>query len=168
MNPISVTILRDGRESPRKCTVAALRGLPNITIKNWRRDHAVDAGGLLLLHPAGPPLQSGDAAWPLLLVDSSWHHLAQILRDVKGDPVRRSIPTGFVTAYPRRSNLYRDPEGGLATVEALHAALAVLGHRRDDILEPYYFRDQFLALNANMLALLTAGSLHAPGAAPCP
>ncbi|MFN0206433.1 MAG: ribosome biogenesis domain-containing protein [Planctomycetota bacterium] len=156
MPPVPVLIIRDARESPRKCTIAALRGLPNITIRGWQRDTPIDISGTTFLHPGGDALTLADADRPLLIVDSSWHHLAQIMNDLTGRHVKRSIPAGFVSAYPRKSRIYQDPQSGLASVEALYIALTILGGRRDDILEPYHFRNQFLELNANKFSVLNS------------
>lgn len=154
MPPVPVLIIRDARESPKKCTIAALRGFPNITIRGWQRDTRIDISGATFLHPGGEPLSAADANRTLLIVDSSWHHLAQMMNDLIGAHEKRSIPAGFVSAYPRRSRIYQDPANGLASVEALFIALTILGDRREDILEPYHFRNQFLELNASKLSAI--------------
>jgi pre-rRNA-processing protein TSR3 len=51
------------------------------------------------------------------------------------------------TAYPRKSEIYEDPEGGLATIEALYAALQILRRPTTGLLDSYYWRQQFLQLN---------------------
>jgi pre-rRNA-processing protein TSR3 len=53
----------------------------------------------------------------------------------------------LVTAYPRKSKLFEDPERGLASVEALYAALALLGEQRQELLANYRWARTFLALN---------------------
>ena len=40
----------------------------------------------------------------------------------------RSLPAEVETAYPRRSKVFEDPAGGLATIEAIFAALAIRSH----------------------------------------
>ncbi|MEZ5974147.1 MAG: DUF367 domain-containing protein [Planctomycetota bacterium] len=79
------------------------------------------------------------------MLDSSWTRLPQILERVEGEPVRRSLPR-LVTAYPREGKVVPNPEG-LASVEALYAALCVLGFRDDSLLADYYFADRFKELN---------------------
>ena len=72
-------------------------------------------------------------------------------RRIVGEPGalhHRSLPDGIRTAYPRRSKLFDDPEGGLASVEALFAATAIVGIPRFDLLDHYRWADQFLELNA--------------------
>lgn len=147
-------VIRDGRESAKKCSVLPLRGLPGIEIRAWVRDAPVDAMGCALLHPDGAPLTSADRGRTILLLDASWQHVAPILRDLRGEFVLRSIPAGIGTAYPRRSKLFADPDGGLATVEALYAASAILGEAREDALARYRHAKDFLLLNATRLAEL--------------
>ncbi|MBI3818373.1 MAG: hypothetical protein HY286_06765 [Planctomycetes bacterium] len=143
----NILIIRDARESTRKCSIAAIQGMPNITFRGWRRDHTIALPPHVLLCPGAPPLASEDGGLPLLLVDSSWRHLPQLMRDVRGTFALRSIPAGFASAYPRKSRVFNDPDDGLATVEALFIALAVLGEWRDDILEHYHFKSEFMKIN---------------------
>jgi len=63
----------------------------------------------------------------------------------------RSIPPGFVTVYPRRSKTFDDPANGLASVEALFAASAVLGEENPKLLEGYLWKEQFLEGNRQRL-----------------
>jgi rRNA small subunit aminocarboxypropyltransferase len=161
-NASSVLIVRDGRESARKCSLTALRsrpeirpGLsPEIQFRSWVRERPLEVGDCTLLHPEGERLSRADLGRPLLLVDSSWRHLAQVLRDLRGTLAARSIPEGFVTAYPRRSRVFADPESGLASLEALYVALAILAAPRPDLLEGYRFAPEFLERNAERLAAL--------------
>ncbi|MCX7007575.1 MAG: DUF367 domain-containing protein, partial [Kiritimatiellaeota bacterium] len=103
-----------------------------------------------LLAPEAPPLTAADAGRPLLLLDGSWRHAAQ-MRKAIGTVEARAIPYAWRTAYPRVSKVQADPEAGLATVEALFAAYCILGHRDDALLRFYPWRDKFLELNRNLL-----------------
>ncbi|HIA38186.1 MAG TPA: hypothetical protein EYN86_01530 [Planctomycetes bacterium] len=107
-------------------------------------------GAVTLLHPDGVPLTSADAERPLLLIDSSWRDLPRMLSTVHGDFALRCLPKNLVTAYPRKSKTFEDPETGLASVEALHAATVRLGRRDDSLLEGYYFGDKWLELNPQL------------------
>ncbi len=103
-----------------------------------------------MLAPDAPSLTPADASHPLLLLDANWRHAAKMRRAV--EPVKaRSIPPGWQTAYPRHSKIHTDPAVGLATVEALYAALCTLGCRDDTLLRFYPWRNAFLNLNRNHL-----------------
>lgn len=142
-------VLRDPRESVRKCSLSPLRGLEGIEFRAYLRGRRLDASGRALLHPEGELLGPADAAIGLLLVDCAWRHLPRLLEEVDGDPVRRRLPP-LVTAYPRRSRVFEDPHAGLASVEALYAALALLGRPRPELLRGYRWADAFLAANPGL------------------
>jgi pre-rRNA-processing protein TSR3 len=70
----------------------------------------------------------------------------ELLATVEGDPPRRRLPP-LATAYPRKSRVFEDPERGLASIEALYAALALLGDVRPELLGSYRWAREFLRLN---------------------
>lgn len=145
MFPNILIIVRRG-EDPAKCTVRPLRGTPGLDFLPYPLRHKPDLTRHLLLAPDAPPLTLADADRPLLLLDASWRHAARMRQAV--EPVdARAIPPGWQTAYPRRSKIHADPDAGLATVEALFAALCVLGRRDDILLRFYPWRESFLELN---------------------
>jgi len=150
---IEVMVLRLRKESVRKCSLTALRrrGDGRFRFVDCELGQAVEVGAASLLHPEGELLGLGDAGRRLLLVDSSWRDLPRVLTGVSGDLVRRRLPEGLVTAYPRRSNWFADPATGLASVEALHAALGLLGARDDSVLEGYRWKEEWLRSNAGLL-----------------
>ena len=144
VSPVLIVIRRG--EDPAKCTVRPLRGTPGLEFLPYPLRRRSDLSRHLLLAPDAPPLSAADAGRPLLLLDASWRHAATMRRAV--EPVEtRSIPPGWLTAYPRRSKIHADPETGLATVEALFAALCTLGIRDDSLLRCYPWRAAFLELN---------------------
>ena len=149
MPPSILIVVRRG-EDPAKCTVRPLRGTPGLEFMPYPLRHKPDLSRHLLLAPEAPPLTAADAGRPLLLLDASWRHAAKMRKAV--EPVEaRSIPPGWTTAYPRRSKTHEDPDAGLATVEALYAALCTLGCRDDSLLRFYFWRDAFLDLNRDRI-----------------
>lgn len=147
--PTHVLILRDPRESTKKCSLTPLRGKPSIEFVRYDRERRLDAGERILLHPEGELLSEADRGADLLLVDCAWRRVDSLLATVDGDLIRRRLPT-LETAYPRSSRIFADPDTGLASVEALHAALVILGEPREDLLEEYRWRDEFLRLNPQL------------------
>ncbi len=146
---MDVLVVRDARESTRKCSLMPLRGTPGIRFVKYDRDRRVDAGNRILLHPEGEELRAEDGAPTLLVVDCSWRRVDLLLDTIDGDLTRRRLPP-LRTAYPRRSRIAEDPTSGLASVEALFAALCVLGETRLDLLDDYRWRDEFLRLNPGL------------------
>lgn len=148
-----VLILRLKKESPKKCSLTALRrrGDPRFAWLDCELGQEVEVGEVTLLHPEGEELGPADAARPLLLVDSSWRDLPRVLAGVRGGLAPRRLPDGLATAYPRRSNWFEDPANGLASIEALHAAMSRLGVRDDALLDGYRWKDEWLERNAALL-----------------
>lgn len=144
-----VLILRDPRESTKKCSLTPLRGKPAIEFVRYDRERRVPVGERILLHPEGELLSAADCGRDLLLVDCAWRRVDSLLATVEGELVHRRLPP-LRTAYPRTSKLFEDPSAGLASVEALYAALFLLGEPRADLLAEYHWRDDFLRLNPEL------------------
>jgi pre-rRNA-processing protein TSR3 len=151
LNP-DILILRDPRESPKKCSLTPLRERDDVQFLNHKGGLVVETAGRFLLHHEGEELSAADAHLGILLVDSSWRRLPLLLRSLAGDPPRRRLPR-LVTAYPRKSSVYEDPDAGLASIEALFAATCLLGRPQLDLLDDYRWRDEFLASNGERLGL---------------
>lgn len=148
---LDVLILRDPRESAKKCSLTPLHGVPGVRFVVYRADRRVDAAGRVLLHPDGEELRAADRGAGLFVVDCAWRKVDQLLATVDGAPVRRRLPP-FATAYPRKSKLFQDPDRGLASVEALYAALALLGRPSPELLVGYRWADDFLRLNPELVS----------------
>ena len=147
-----VLILRDPRESVKKCSLTPLRGMEGIAFVDYAPERRVDGAGRVLLHTEGELLSEADAGRDLLLIDCSWRRVEPLLRTVDGEPVKRRLPP-LVTAYPRRSKAFQDPDQGLASVEALFAALALMGAPRPELLRDYRWAEGFLEANRDALGL---------------
>jgi len=170
-----VVILRHPRERLSKCSLEPLRGRwPGLHFIRADPGVRYDARGHLLLTVDAPALgppdarlageapgqpAPGTAAWsdevrkalragmrPLLLLDATWRLLPQLGAALvnREAALPRSLPP-VPTAYPRVSKIARDPEAGLASVEALYLALRVLGHNEPALLADYPWRERFLA-----------------------
>jgi len=144
-----VLILRDPRESVQKCSLTPLRGREDVEFLKYDPNKRYDAGGRVLLHHEGELLTEADAGAGLFLVDSSWRRLPKLLDRVDGRPIRRRLPD-LLTAYPRKSQIFQDPERGLASIEALYAAMHILSGPRPDLLEGYPWAEEFLRLNPSL------------------
>ncbi|MCY2958685.1 MAG: hypothetical protein NTY35_00810 [Planctomycetota bacterium] len=146
---LDVLILRDPRESTAKCSLTPLRGFPGVCFFTWKHDRRFEVGTRVLLHADGEEITAADAGRPLLLIDCAWRRVPTLLATCDGELSLRRLPK-LVTAYPRKSHTFVDPEQGLASVEALYAALALLGRPTPDLLVGYRFADAFLAANPGL------------------
>jgi len=104
------------------------------------------------------PLSPLDSGCGLFLLDSTWNYEAIMHTTLKQNHtlVYRSLPPGFVTAYPRKQTKCIKPEEGLSTLEALYIAYTILGRDTSTLLESYYWKNLFLQKNTHQLSLLTS------------
>ena len=145
MTPIPTTVIRHAKERISKCSLRFLHGRPEMTFHRCRPGFRFDATGYTLLAVDAPPLSAADAGRPLLLLDSTWRWLPQLVACLDGEPVRRSIPGDVRTAYPRVSKVFDDPDAGLASIEALYLARRILGDDDATLLDGYHWKAEFLA-----------------------
>ncbi|MFT5689737.1 MAG: pre-rRNA-processing protein TSR3, partial [Planctomycetota bacterium] len=149
---LDVLILRDPKESKAKCSLTPLRGMDGVRFVEYNAQRQVQVGKRVLLHAEGPvmsPLDLEEAQDGLLLIDCSWRRVSKLMRTVEGETVARRLPP-LKTAYPRKSRTFVDPEEGLASVEALVAALSLLGKPRPEFLDAYRWRERFFELNPGL------------------
>jgi len=143
---MDILIVHDPREPSKKCSLTPLRGMPGVRFVPMVGGKRVDAGRRIWLHPEGDELGPSDRGIGLLLIDCTWRRLSKLSKRIDGELLRRRLPK-LVTAYPRRSKLLPDPAHGLASIEALYAAIALLDVPRPELLEQYRWAAEFLAAN---------------------
>ncbi len=162
-------ILVDRTERPKKCTILPLAYREDFHIVRFDRRYPIrPLAGSLLLHPDGALLTTHpadrierDEGIVLSAIDCNWRRLDAILGRVVGPlPPQVRIPDGFLTAYRRRNQRDLDPEGGLATIEALFLASAFLGVWDESLLKEYAMAAEFLALNASLFERHGIGPEH--------
>lgn len=147
MTPSTVIIVHP-KERRAKCTVARLRGDPRFAFYKSPRRPA-DLSNYVRLGLDGPPLSEADADCGLLILDGTWRWVEGMTRHVAEVPVR-SLPP-LTTAYPRISKTFDDPAQGLATIEAVYAALAILQRDATGLLDEYPWGEEFLRQNRDWL-----------------
>ncbi|GAC57084.1 hypothetical protein GOHSU_16_00405 [Gordonia hirsuta DSM 44140 = NBRC 16056] len=154
-------VVVDRTERVQKCTILPLAYRDDFEIRRVRRGAPVEPlTGDLLLHPdgeslatLGPRLIAAGPVGRLSAIDCIWKQLDGFLSCI-GRPLPQpaAIPPGFVTAYPRKNKVDLDPDGGLATIEALFIAAAFLGVWDETLLAEYYFGPAFLEANREVFA----------------
>jgi len=142
-----VTVIRHPRENLKKCSLRHLHTHPNFEFFTAVDGFSFDATGYTVLEIDAPGMSPEDIGRPLLLLDSTWHLLPKIRAKIYGNFVSRSLPASIISAYPRISKMHSDPSG-LATVEALYAALRAMGDIDCQIIKDYPFALSFLKLNS--------------------
>ncbi|MCE5294648.1 MAG: DTW domain-containing protein [Chlamydiales bacterium] len=154
MNYPLTIIIRHARENLKKCSLRGLEGRSDFAFYRYPhcatgKEDLPDLSGCILLDMAGEPLSHKDAQSGFILLDGTWklaEKMQNNIPEIQNLP-KRSIPQGFVTAYPRRQDDCPDPEAGLASIEALYIAYHAAGRPTDGLLDGYHWKDQFLEKN---------------------
>ena len=147
----AVVVIRHYKERLAKCSLQPLVGREGYRFLRSEPGFAYDATGHTLLGLEGEVISPADEDRPLLILDGTWRYLPVMVDQLRGEPVRRTLPAQLQTAYPRVSKLYADPNRGLASVEALYAALCLLGKPDPTVLQGYRWAQEFLAANQQAL-----------------
>jgi len=132
------------KENRRKCSLEPLRDHPRLRFIDYQHGDRIHVPGHILLEMGAPLLTPVDAGRPLLILDATWRLTPALRQSLVGELCARSLPPSLSTAYPRHSKLFPDPAGGLASVEALFAGLAMLGQHDESLLDGYPGKDAFL------------------------
>ena len=138
------------KERRSKCSVEPLRGRDGFVFWKFPQRGSEPLDGYVRLGLGGPELSQSDAASGLLVLDGTWR-LAREMESQYADVPVRTLPP-WVTAYPRVSKLFEDPHGGLATIEAVFAAYAIVGRDTAGLLDHYRWANTFRDLNRDRLA----------------
>ena len=144
-------ILRHQRENLKKCSLRGLEQRPDMVFLTYPTPSLPDLNGYCVLTLDAPPLTPADAPLGLFLIDGTWRYAKKMAGTLPPTAVCRSLPSHFQTAYPRRQPDCPDPKRGLASVEALYLAYAMLGRNTEGILDHYHWKDEFL--NNHLLPL---------------
>jgi pre-rRNA-processing protein TSR3 len=140
-------ILRHRKENLKKCSLRGLEKRKDIIFYTYPKDSLPDMSNYVLLKMDAPELSEKDSEKGLFLIDSTWMYLSKILKIVPNNMERRSLPKKFMTAYPRKQTGCPDPKYGLASIEALYLSLLTMNKDTSNLLDDYYFKDQFLKIN---------------------
>lgn len=145
-------IWRHRRENLRKCSLRGLEGREDICFYTYPKERLPDLSGYILLAIDAPPLTEEDSGRGLFLLDATWRYAETMMKQVDSASLmeKRSIPSHFRTAYPRRQEDCFDPERGLASVEALYIAYYLMGRDAAGLLEHYHWKERFLEMNFNV------------------
>ncbi|WP_063710484.1 ribosome biogenesis domain-containing protein [Schlesneria paludicola] len=144
MNPPQTIIIVHPRERRAKCTVHPLRQRPGFQFYKHPRVPQ-ELTGYVRLGLGGPLLSEADKNSGLLVLDGTWRWVEPMERLTASVPVR-SLPA-LTTAYPRSSKVSEDPDGGLATIEAIYAAYRLLGRETTSLFDHYRWGPQFIEQN---------------------
>ncbi|OFZ23203.1 MAG: hypothetical protein A2X94_02895 [Bdellovibrionales bacterium GWB1_55_8] len=165
-------VIIDSGETPNKCTIAPLAYRPDFCLIPTKGKKVLGPlKSSILLHPHGECLttlvQPLGGAHGIASIDCVWRRLEPLLRKIEGPlPRLARIPAGFLTAYPRHSAKKTDPAVGLATIEAIFVAAAILGNWDVTLFSQYYFGRKFVEMNVSRFLELGIHQAADPQAMP--
>jgi len=142
-------IYRHRKENKKKCTLSSLEDREDLLFLTYPKDPLPDLSSYIVLKMESPPLTIKDQGRSLLLIDGTWRYSEKMLEALpnKESLTYRSLPNKYFTAYPRKQTDCLDPKRGLASVEALYLAYMILGYPKENLLDHYYWKEEFLKLN---------------------
>lgn len=149
MNTFPPTIIiRHKKENLNKCSLRGLEERSDMRFYLYPLQVALPPlTNYVVLSFDGPVLSEADRESGLLLIDGTWRYAAKMFKTLPEPFETRSLPAHFRTAYPRRQQDCAEPERGLASIEALFVAYALMGRKDESLLSNYYWRDPFIKLN---------------------
>lgn len=149
MTPTTIIVVHRA-EKRTKCSVEPLRKTGEFVFWRYPKRGTESLGGYVRLGLGGPQLSIEERNRGLVLLDGSWRWAAKMEKAYTDVPVRSLGP--WVTAYPRQSQVFEDPAEGLATIEALYAALWQMDRPVERLLDSYHWGPLFLDRNRELMA----------------
>ena len=152
---MSIIIIRHKKENLKKCSLRPLElNEPGRCIfYRYPLDENVHLpNNGFVLHMSGEVLTK-EVKGSLILLDATWRYAEVMYRmcsGLRGLPVY-TLPSGWVSAYPRRQEDCTDPSRGLASIEALYIASLVTGRETGGLLDGYYWKEEFLEKNKKII-----------------
>ena len=150
MQPFPPTVvLRHKKENLKKCSLTGLESRQDFKFYTYPKQSVPDLTGYTVLSFDVPLLTNEDAGKGLFILDGTWRYAEKMAKSVPSieQMEKRSLPTVFRTAYPRRQDDCSDAERGLSSIEAIYIAYSILGYDTTGLLDRYHWKDAFLALN---------------------
>lgn len=143
-------IIRHRKENLKKCSLKGLEKRSDCIFLRYPLQQVPACNNYILLSLEAPKeLSIEDADCGLLLLDATWRYAQTMEKQLVFSPAirKRCLPKNLLTAYPRCQQGCSDPLRGLASIEALVCAYALLGRSLEGLLDHYYWRESFLEKN---------------------
>lgn len=146
---LATVVLRHKKENLKKCSLTGLESRPDFKFYTYPKETLPELPGYIALSFDGPLLTKEDAGKGLFILDGTWKYAEKMAKSISffDKMEKRSLPTHFKTAYPRRQDDCEDAERGLSSIEAIYIAYSILGYDTTGLLDRYHWKDAFLSLN---------------------
>lgn len=150
----STIIYRHKKENKKKCTLQPLIYKDSFDFINYPSSNLPPLNNYCVLSLDGPVLTKDDSHLGIVLIDGTWKYAEKMFNFVMQgqDLPKRSLPSHYQTAYPRKQTSCTDPMRGLASIEALYIAYFILNRPYNKLLDAYHWKELFLTLNKEALS----------------
>ncbi len=140
-------ILRHRKENLKKCSLTGLEERKDFLFYTYPKSFPQDLENYAVLSLDGKPLSEEDAHLGIYLLDATWRYAEKMEQTLPNNIEKRSIPSHFRTAYPRKQGDCKDQTRGLASIEALYIAFTLTKRSTVGLLDHYHFKNEFLQKN---------------------
>lgn len=150
-------IFRHNRENLKKCSLVGLELRDDFLFYTYPKDILPEGlDNYFLLSFDGPQLTKADRDKGIFLIDGTWKYAEKMQSQLQFPPDihLRSLPPMIQTAYPRRQEGCPLPQRGLSSLEALYVSFKILGKDTSNLLENYYWKEQFLRINEEFFSTI--------------
>jgi pre-rRNA-processing protein TSR3 len=157
-------VIRHRKENLKKCSLRGLEkrhdfqffSYPFEKVPIFLHSH------VLLTMESDAVLSKRDASAGLIILDATWRyaHIMENNMPMLATVQKRALPKKIVTAYPRKQTACPDAVFGLASIEAVACAFAILGKPFIHLLDGYYWKESFLEKNRTFLLQCIHGKPH--------
>jgi pre-rRNA-processing protein TSR3 len=147
-------VVRHRKENLNKCSLRGLENRSDFLFFRYPLQAPPPYEHYILLTLEAPEeLCRSDHNNGLLVLDATWRYAKMMEKHLpeSGSLKMRRLPHNLTTAYPRRQNDCSDPSCGLASIEAIVCAYALMGRSIEGLLNHYHWKDSFLEKNNSFL-----------------
>ena len=148
-------VIRHRKENLKKCSLRGLENRSDFLFFRYPLQEALPCLDhyILLSLDTDQELCAEDSAMGLLVLDATWRYAQKMDEQIAFPPHirRRRLPAHLKTAYPRRQQDCLDPSLGMASVEAIACAYALMGRSLDGLLDNYHWKESFIEKNTSFL-----------------
>ena len=144
-------VIRHRKENLKKCSLRGLEKRSDFLFFRYPLQEVLPSLDhyILLSLETQEELSAEDGAMGLLVLDATWRYAQKMDEQIAFSPSirRRRLPSYLKTVYPRRQQDCLDPSLGMASVEAIACAYALMGRSLEGLLDHYHWKESFIEKN---------------------
>ncbi|MFC2049110.1 ribosome biogenesis domain-containing protein [Chlamydiota bacterium] len=144
-------VIRHRKENLKKCSLRGLETRSDFLFFRYPLHEGLPAleNYILLSLDTTEELSAEDGSAGLLVLDATWRYAQKMEQQMilPREIRKRRLPANLQTAYPRRQQDCLDPTQGLASIEAIACAYALMGRSLEGLFDHYHWKESFIEKN---------------------